>query len=89
MGVLPTKNWYKLEEGDYLFYSNKDRSKPISRVQAHRIVAKAGDMVGITLSCHSLRKTFGYMAYKNDVDLSLLQYIFNHSSQAITLNTLE
>lgn len=74
-----------LTEGDYLFYSNKDRKKPISRIQAHRIVAHAGDMVGITLSCHSLRKTFGYMAYKNDVDLSLLQYIFNHISQAVTL----
>ncbi|MBN8234720.1 tyrosine-type recombinase/integrase [Halobacillus kuroshimensis] len=74
-----------LQENDYLFYSNKDRSKPISRVQAHRIVAKAGDMVGVTLSCHSLRKTFGYIAYKKDVDLSLLQYIFNHSSQSVTL----
>ncbi|MGD7007705.1 tyrosine-type recombinase/integrase [Metabacillus sp. 84] len=74
-----------LAEEDFLFYSNKDRTKPISRVQAHRIVAHAGDMVNITLSCHSLRKTFGYMAYKQDVDLALLQYIFNHSSQAVTL----
>ncbi|MBM7691142.1 integrase [Peribacillus deserti] len=74
-----------LTQVDYLFYSNKDRCKPISRVQAHRIVAHAGDMVGITLSCHSLRKTFGYIAYKQDVDLALLQYIFNHSSQAVTL----
>lgn len=76
---------HQLHPQGYLFFSNKDRSKPISRVQAHRIVAHAGDMVGITLSCHSLRKTFGYMAYKQDVDLALLQYIFNHSSQAVTL----
>ncbi len=76
---------HQLQEHDYLFYSNKNRDKPISRVQAHRIVAHSGDMIGVTLSCHSLRKTFGYMAYKNDVDLSLLQYIFNHSSQAVTL----
>ena len=75
----------KLQDKDYLFYSNKDRTKPISRVQAHRIVAKAGEMVGITLSCHSLRKTFGYIAYKEGVDLAMLQYIFNHSSQAVTL----
>lgn len=68
-----------------LFFSNKDKGKAISRVQAHRIVAHAGDMIGITLSCHSLRKTFGYTAYKAGVDLSLLQYIFNHSSQAVTL----
>ncbi|MCL1698314.1 tyrosine-type recombinase/integrase [Lysinibacillus sp. BPa_S21] len=75
----------QLQEGDYLFYSNKNRGKPISRVQAHRIVAHAGDMVGITLSCHSLRKTFGYNAYKSGTDLAMLQYIFNHSSQAVTL----
>ncbi|MGP4068372.1 tyrosine-type recombinase/integrase [Halobacillus sp. B29] len=74
-----------LQLDDFLFYSNKNRRNPISRVQAHRIVAKAGEMIGITLSCHSLRKTFGYMAYKNGVDLSLLQYIFNHSTQAVTL----
>jgi integrase len=76
---------HNLKEDDYLFYSNKDKSKPISRIQAHRIVAHAGEQVGLTLSCHSLRKTFGYMAYKNGVDLALLQYIFNHSSQAVTL----
>lgn len=69
-----------------LFFSNKDRTKAISRVQAHRIIAKAGDMIDMTISAHSLRKTFGYTAYKSGVDLSLLQYIFNHSSQAVTLN---
>ncbi|WKA60288.1 tyrosine-type recombinase/integrase [Planococcus shenhongbingii] len=74
-----------LQPEDFLFFSNKDRDKAISRVQAHRIVAHAGDMVGVTLSCHSLRKTFGYMAYSQGVDLSLLQYIFNHSSQTVTL----
>lgn len=74
-----------LTDTDYLFYSNKDRNNPISRVQAHRIVAKAGDMIGITLSCHSLRKTFGYTAYNNGIDLPTIQYIFNHSSQAVTL----
>lgn len=74
-----------LEGNAYLFYSNKDKSKPISRVQAHRIVAHAGDQIGITLSCHSLRKTWGYTAYKKGIDLSHIQYIFNHSSQAVTL----
>lgn len=80
---------YVVKEGlkgdDFLFYSNKDKSKPISRVQAYRIVAHAGDMIGLKLSCHSLRKTFGYMAYKGGQDLSLVQEIFNHSSQAVTL----
>ena len=37
------------------------------------------------IGTHTMRKTFGYHAYKNGVDLSLLMRIFNHSSQAVTL----
>lgn len=74
-----------LEEDDYLFYSNKNPKKPIHRSQAHRIIANAGDMIGLTLSAHSLRKTFGYVSYKKGVDISLLMEVFNHSSVATTL----
>lgn len=76
----------KLSSNDYLFYSEKNPSKPIQRMQAHRIISYAGDMIGITpLSAHSLRKTFGYWSYKQGIDISLLQTIFQHSSQAVTL----
>lgn len=76
----------RLSSNDYLFYSEKNRSKPIQRMQAHRIISYAGDMIGITpLSAHSLRKTFGYWSYKQGIDISLLQTIFQHSSQAVTL----
>lgn len=50
---------HKLEADDYLFYSNANKKAPIQRIQTHRIIAKAGDMIGIILSAHSLRKTFG------------------------------
>lgn len=76
----------KLNGTDYLFFSSKDRTKPIGRNRADKIIRYAGDMIGLdTLSAHSLRKTFGYLAYKNGTDISLLMEIFNHSSQAITL----
>ena len=58
-------------------------------MQAHRIIAKAGDMIGVILSAHSLRKTFGYQAYKQGVDITLLQSIFQHSSQAVTLRYID
>jgi len=76
---------HELKQGDPLFYSNKDKSKAISRVQAYRIIEKAGDMIGIKLSPHSLRKTFGYMHYKNTKDVALLMDVFNHSSASVTL----
>ncbi len=41
--------------------------------------------IRIKIGTHTLRKTFGYHAFNNGVDLSLLVRIFNHSSQEITL----
>ncbi|WP_163538682.1 tyrosine-type recombinase/integrase [Gracilibacillus sp. YIM 98692] len=72
---------------EYLFKSRKGENKPISRIQSHRILQNAAVNAGLSIkvSAHSLRKTFGYFAYKKGVDLSLLMKIFNHSSQETTL----
>lgn len=69
----------------YLFCHEKENI-PISRVQAFRIVkqaAQACEIPGI-ISCHSLRKTFGYHAWKQGVSPVLLMNIYNHSSFQIT-----
>lgn len=75
----------ELSSDDYLFFNSRDKSKNISRQMAHKIISNAGEMVGLDISAHSLRKTFGYRAYKQGVDLSLLMDIFNHSNQSVTL----
>ncbi|MFE8698398.1 site-specific integrase [Cytobacillus sp. FJAT-53684] len=68
-----------------LFLSQK--GGPISRQHAYDILNKAARSVGINerIGTHSLRKTFGYFAYKDGVDLTLIQKLLNHSSQADTL----
>lgn len=73
-------------DDSYVFASRKG-SRPITRVQAYRILNDEAVRVGITerVGCHTLRKTFGYHAYKKGVDLAVLQAILNHSSQAVTL----
>lgn len=80
---------HELSHSDYLFFSNKDKDNHIKRNQAHIIISKAGDMIGLTLSAHSLRKTFGYHAYNQGIDITLLQTIFQHSSQAVTLRYID
>ncbi len=70
----------------YLFKSRKEYNKPISRIQAYRIISEACNVIGIdNVGTHSLRKTFGYHFYKRTKDIALLQKILNHSSQDITL----
>ena len=72
--------------GDFIFASSRNPPVPISRVQAWRIIRAAADAVGLAghVACHSLRKTFGYFAWKSGVPPVMLMDIYNHSSFEIT-----
>lgn len=75
-----------VEPTEYIFVSQKSNQKPITRYQAFRIIQKAARECGLEehVSCHSLRKTFGYFAWKNGTPPALLMNIYNHSSYEIT-----
>lgn len=66
---------------------NDCRPQPISSVHAWKILSETAAEVGIAekIGTHSMRKTFGYWAYKKGVDISHLQKLLNHASQAETL----
>ena len=72
--------------GIYVFSNNRNDGKAISRVQAWRIIKKAAKAIKAAglIACHSLRKTFGYIAWKSGVTSVMLMDIFNHSSFEIT-----
>lgn len=74
------------QESDYLFCKNTDRQHPINRSQAYRIVKEAAAQTTNSrmVSCHSMRKTFGYHAWKQGAQPSLLMGLFNHSSYDVT-----
>ncbi|HDR6313109.1 TPA: site-specific integrase [Bacillus cereus] len=74
-----------MNEEDWLFPSRKG-DKPITRVQAHRLLNKVAGTVGLEeIGTHTLRKTYGYHFYQKEKDVALLQQLFNHSAPSITL----
>lgn len=70
----------------YLFSGSRSKDIPLSRYQAFRIIKEAAFHAGMEehISCHSLRKTFGYYAWKQGVPPAMLMNIYNHSSYQIT-----
>lgn len=78
---------YQYADGEqYLFPSTRKPDMPLSRSQAFRIIREAAEYAGIEerISCHSLRKTFGYQAWKQGVQPAVLMDIYNHSSYRVT-----
>ncbi len=71
---------------DYIFSKNTTPAVPLCRSQAFRIIRDAArNSLHIEhISCHSLRKTFGYHAWQQGVPPVLLMEIYNHSSYQIT-----
>jgi integrase len=65
---------------------NPRTKKAISRIQAYRLIRAAAEALGFSgrVSCHSLRKTFGYHAWKSGVSPAVIMEIYNHSSFAVT-----
>jgi integrase len=65
---------------------NLQTKKAISRIQAYRIIRAAAEALGFQnrVSCHSLRKTFGYHARKSGVSPAVIMELYNHSSLAVT-----
>ena len=70
----------------YIFQSREGGNRPICREQAFHIIKNAAANLHIdgVISCHSLRKTFGYHAWKNGVPPALIMFIYNHSTIEIT-----
>jgi integrase len=73
-------------DSGWLFQSQKGK-KPITRIQAYRIINRAARAIGIQepIGTHTMRKTFGYWAHKSGVDITKIQKLLNHSTPEITL----
>ncbi|MCI9531819.1 MAG: tyrosine-type recombinase/integrase [Lachnospiraceae bacterium] len=70
-----------VQPADFLF-PGKHKGTALSRCQAFRVLNDAGHELHfeIEISCHTLRKTFGYHACKAGAQPTILMRVFNHSS---------
>lgn len=69
-----------------LFPNKVGGDKPITKQWVWVMLNKAADWVGITenIGTHTMRKTFGYWAFKQGIDVYIIMQMLNHSSLAIT-----
>ena len=65
---------------------NPRTGQAISRIQAYRLIRAAAEALAFQnrVSCHSLRKTFGYHAWKGGVSPAVIMEIYSHTSLAVT-----
>lgn len=87
---------WNITENEYLFMGQKKIQTydgktypiilPITRQQAHRIISRAGDAIGIdfVFGLHSLRKTFGYQYIQNGGKPETLMKMYNHEDYDYT-----
>ena len=79
--------YFSHHEGEFLFSNRRKKERPISRVQAWRIMKAAVAALGLTghIGCHSLRKTWGYNAWaRARIRPEIIMQIYNHTSFAVT-----
>ena len=74
-----------MQRGRFLI-ENPQTKKAISRVQDYRLIRAATEALSFQnrVSCHSLRKTFGYHAWRSGVSPVIIMEIYNHSSLSVT-----
>lgn len=70
----------------FIFKSKHGLNRPINRNQAYLIIKNAATELGLSgnISCHSLRKTFGYHAWRQGVPPAVIMDIYNHSNMNMT-----
>lgn len=69
-----------------IFVSRQGNFRGISRHSAYRIVNEACKAVGVPgkIGTHTLRKTWGYWAWKRGIPLPIIMEVLNHSNITVT-----
>ncbi|CVK21653.1 site-specific integrase [Sporomusa sphaeroides] len=78
---------YQIDEPLFISRKKNKGIRALQRDQAYKIINNAARAVGIRekIGTHTLRKTFGYHAFKKGITIEVIQKLFNHSASSITL----
>jgi integrase len=68
--------------------SNRAKNKAISRASVSRVFKEAGDILGLTINTHSMRKSRGMAMYSDGVPIEKIAKVLNHSNTSSTLRYL-
>lgn len=76
--------------GTWLFevQSNRAKHQPISRISVSRAFKKTGDLLGLKINTHSMRKSRGMAMYQDGVPVEKIARVLNHSNTTSTLRYL-
>ncbi len=69
-------------------HSNRAKNKPIGRASVSRVFKEAGDVLGLTINTHSMRKSRGMAMYSDGVPIEKIAKVLNHSNTTSTLRYL-
>lgn len=87
--LLAYYDWLQQQNliSEWLFPSLQHPERHITEKQFYKVMAKAGDLLGINyLGTHTMRKTGAYRVYmQSNYNIGLVMQLLNHSSEAMTL----
>ncbi len=74
----------------YLFQVHSNRTKgmepkPVSRISVARRFKEVGEIVGVHLGTHSMRKSRGWAMYSDGMPIERICKVLNHSHPAVTM----
>jgi integrase len=73
----------------YLFQTHSNRTantvKPVGRVTVAKAFSEVGNIIGVKLGTHSMRKSRGWAMYSDGVSIEMIAKVLNHSSPSVTM----
>lgn len=75
----PTDVWL------FQVHSNRASNQSISRISVSRTFKECGDMLGLNINTHSMRKSRGMALYKDGVPIEKIAKVLNHSNTSTTM----